>query len=300
MAASECGLGKSRGDGSALSGRCTDFNEPIYSAYGTYAPFDVDTMQYGASCGAAPGNHVPFAIFGDEASTCDQQIDQEEVLLCAASKLADLSEADVPTSWIHAFNGLRYGDNMLALNGGIYAPTIGGSQKELPPLVFPVLDPKTKFIVRDLALQALSYIPLLDSRPHTINGANYSCSELYASAPGLAAGIPRDSAYDKLYNIHTNPGAAGSAYYPPIATWPPTGKRLDQLTQILRATGEMTKDLIERSIDSDLAAAADKVAGLTPEERIQALWVAPNDPFNSMAHAARGPRTLRSSGDRRF
>jgi hypothetical protein len=293
MAASECGLGSEVGQ------KPSALNKASHDAYGPGKELDgVDLKAYPSTDfpSAATMGTVSFGIFSGEAKTCDQQIDQEEILLCAAERLASLADSEVPVTWVGALRGIT------GMRDDVTTADIPGIfiDEEYPPIVFPVLDPKTKFIVRDLALQALSYIPLLDSRPHDINGTNYSCSELYAAAPGLAAGTPRDSAYDKLYNTHANPGAAGTAFYPPIETWPPTAKRLDHVTQVLRAAGQLTKDLIEKSVDSDLAAAADKVAGLTPEERIQALWVAPNDPFNSMAHAARGPRTLRSSGDRRF
>ncbi len=292
MAASECGLGGRTGK------RPTAYRRASHRAYGPATEGDIDlsgtappgvpsltpvVVQTEATPVPTPG----FSIFAAEAATCDQQIDQEEVLLCAAERLASLADSEVPVTWANALPGVT-GKRGFATIADI-GPGIDLSVQEGDlPIIFPVLDPKTKFLARDLALQALSSIPLLDARTRLISGQTYTCSALYAAAPALPAGTPRNAGYTTLYNTSTAPASADFAkYYPPIDVWPPTNKRLDQLTQVLRASAQLTKQLIEQSVDGDLAAAADKIAALSSEERMRALWLAPDDSFNSMAHAAR-------------
>jgi|GEM_PF-6296145 len=297
MAASECGLGARGGT------RPSAYNKASHRAYGASVESGVDLAAVSdpTSPSSVTVGGVGFSIFSAEATTCDQQIDQEEILLCAAERLASLADSEVPVTWAKALPGIT-GDRddvpTADIGPGIGVDLHAGDV----PIVFPVLDPKTKFLARDLALQALAYIPLLDARSHTIGNSLYTCSELYATAPTIADLATKNAAFNKLYNYPAIPDPAGTPapapvvapaptngadFYPPIETWPPTNKRLDHLTQILRGAGQLTKQLIEQSVDSDLAAAADKIAAQSDEERLRSLWIAPTDTFNSMAHAAR-------------
>lgn len=115
-----------------------------------------------------PNNTRGWYLFPRAPGTCDEALAFSEVLLCSADMLAHLGEAIEPIEWPRAG---RLASSSLATT----LPS--GTWRILPQL------PKDRFIARDLALDALSQIAVLDARPPSLaerSGEFRSCGDLYS------------------------------------------------------------------------------------------------------------------------
>ncbi len=132
---------------------------------------------------SASSGYYIFPIF---PTTCDQVLEQEETLVCMADKLAELADSVGPVEW----HGVRF--TSLACTAGEQTGTPGipclPITPDLPPLTWIIPPPaeNEKFIVRDLAIDVLAHLPMLDAyrgvdRPDVGNAPLFTatCSTLY-------------------------------------------------------------------------------------------------------------------------
>jgi hypothetical protein len=305
MALSECGLRGGHGlNNNPASGSCV-YKQPASakpyvrgSAYiGTASGSPVQSVQAGpaylagidVSCPTA-ATLQPFLFFYNEPTTAAHVLQYEETLVCAASKLAELAENDKPTVWPFALDGLRttFGSTTVVdLPDAPFDDVL--SKGVFPPVTFRVVQPKDRFLVRDLAIELLSYVPLVDQFPLQVGAAataRQTASQIFSS---VAVAVPPGDLAMAAYNAGaagstpaaTTVAAVGSAglYYPPISLtagafdWPLTArKHLEMETANLRVAGQLMQDLINKNVYGALGGAMQKAASLPPAERVKALW----------------------------
>ena len=250
------------------------------------------------SCtGLAAPSAQPFLFFGYEPRTAAQVLQYEETLVCAASKLAELADAEKPLTWTYGLYGLRYSDgtnNVVDLPGSKVS-TVATVPEVIPPITFRVVQPKDKFLVRDLAMELLSYVPLLDQLPIPVTIAAVTS---YYTASGLFTDLVVDRKTEKVAAAYNQPMASitatnASLFYPQIdvaggaVDWDRTARRhLEMETANLRAAGQLMADLIEKNVYGALGGAAQKAAKLPPAERGPAFWADGTD-GNSIAEIGR-------------
>jgi hypothetical protein len=116
------------------------------------------------SCLGLDASPQPFLFFSFEPKTAAQVLQYEETLVCAASKLAELAESDKPLRWGYALYGLGSvavagpTSSFVDLPGYSTSPLAGRTGDLVPqPVTFKVTQPKDRFLVRDLAMELLSY-----------------------------------------------------------------------------------------------------------------------------------------------
>ncbi|NOU33436.1 MAG: hypothetical protein HOO96_36535, partial [Polyangiaceae bacterium] len=242
---------------------------------------------------------TPFFLFQYEPKTAAQVLQYEETLICAASKLTELAEAEKPLTWSNGLVGLTatgggatgYPNNAIDLPTS--PPIARGPNGEVPAVTFRVVLPKDKFLLRDLAMELLSYVPLIDQLPLKISsGATW-----YQPSQLLAAPSPSSDMVALAYNAPSLTPATTDAqkYYPPLelnaagsaVDWAETGRRhLEMESANLRAAAQLMQDLIQKNVYAALAGAAQKAATLPPSERGKALWADGSD-GNSAAEISR-------------
>ena len=205
-----------------------------------------------------------YSLFNFGPTNCDEVLEDEELLVCVADQLAQLADTIAPLTW----RSVRF----LGPNAG----NVPGS--DTVAWLIPPPAAQEKFIVRDLALEVLAQIPLLDSYAYTSDfsetSVGESCAAYYAN---LAPNAPPPSAPN---------------VYPPYD--PSTGRSVAQArwafeTNILRAAGQLVHDIVRDSLYDDLsgtavntAASSDQVSG-----RSVGLGLTPTQPYNTLGHAAR-------------
>lgn len=153
--------------------------------------------------------------------------------------------------------------------------------------------PQDRFLLRDQALELLSYLELLEGKRTAIAGTTYTCGELY----GQGAQHPEWTAADKtaanmaLYKVNAAALDATDVAlrYPaaPAGTTDPGPSRLEFYTGIIRAAGSLSQELVNDAVYADLGGAEQRAAGMSPQERAATLWRPTDEPYNSMAHLAR-------------
>jgi hypothetical protein len=193
-----------------------------------------------------------YYIFNNDGSqsplgwplTCDQVLQEEETLVCIADKLAQVADTVGPITYETA----------------AFKLTASGPILVTQPWVIPPQSEANKFIVRDLAINVLAHVPMIDAfRGSNFNGLFQTCAEGYADYattpdPGLAT---------ILFGA-SNPGPDRTPpLYPPFPT---NGRSLVQERQafeagLLRAAGQLLHDLVRESVYADLAGAAARAAG---------------------------------------
>jgi|GEM_PF-4022942 len=200
-------------------GRSSEWNYPnafAYLGYGTdfltYAEAEGGLRDGLKLIGLQPGSSspatgpVPFSVFSMEATTCDAQLDQEEVLTCAADKLLSFSESGTPVVWNDAWRGIRRyrtKNSVRTLSVDVVSTEASSFFLDLAPgqaapaVQFEAPNAQMSFLLRDLAAQVLSYIPVLESRPLLGNGT--TCAQGYASVLSSAV-LPTN-----LFTPQTNP-----------------------------------------------------------------------------------------------
>ncbi len=243
------------------------------------------------SCNGLDGTNYPaFLLFAYEPRTAAQVLQYEDTLVCAASKLVELADAEKPLTWTYGLWGLRY-------NAGSSQVDLPGAPPSTPesaaPVTFRVVQPKDKFLVRDLAMELLSYVPLLDQLPiKYASTATWKTASQHLADSAVAS--PSADIMTAAYNTSTTPLAADAQkFYPPLEVtagnidFPLTARRhLELESANLRATGQLMQDLIQKNVYAALAGAAQKAATLPPSERGKALWADGSD-GNSAAEIAR-------------
>ena len=211
---------------------------------------------------------------------CDQVLMEEEAVVCTADKLAQIADAVGP---------ITFHTSQFEFNVGLQ------QQSTVAAWVIPPQSEQNKFIVRDLAIDLLAHVPMVDA----YFGANFpssmtTCSQgygVYAQTqdPNLAVALfgsssPQPTIVD-LGNLPPRP------IYPPFPT---DGRSLSQErlafeAGLLRTAGQLLHDLVRESVYSDLAGATARAAGAADPVSGQVLAADAdgNDPYDSLAHVAR-------------
>lgn len=245
---------------------------------------DVAAVTYTSTEPSCASTANPFLFFVHEPRTAGQVLQQEEALVCAAAKLSELADAEKPLTWPYGLYGLRYGSGPYSIDlpgSGLSLPA--GAQSVPPPITFRIVQPKDKFLVRDLAMELLAYVPLLDQLPLPVTDAGvtkyYTTAELL-SLPKTTSSPTTEyiaAAYNQpLASIST---ANADYFYPPIevvsnaVSFPRTAQRhLEMEVANLRAAGQLMQDLITKNVYGAMAGSAQKAASLPPAERGKAFW----------------------------
>jgi hypothetical protein len=260
------------------------------------------------SCLGLDTSSQPFLFFSFEPKTAAQILQYEETLVCAASKLAELAESDKPVRWVYGLYGL--GATAVATNTSTSVVDLPGyngdrSTDIIPqPVTFKVTQPKDRFLVRDLAMELLSYVPLLDQLPLQAGPQWRSASDIFSKAAtsSLSFGsFATGSDAALAYNITTGTSttavtskAAADLYYPPLVwngtavDWPKTARQhLEMETANLRAAEQLLKDLVEKNVYGALGGTMQKASQLSAAERANLMWQNANADGNSMSQVAR-------------
>jgi hypothetical protein len=272
----------------------------------SFTPLNVPPSTSTPSC--SPNSSPAFLFFKSEPATAQQVLQFSETLVCAAGKLAELAESDKPTVWEFGLYGLGMKANVASTLWGAFSFNVDDhvvdlptyppimvpltspdallpSQPKFPPVTFNVVQLRDRFLVRNLAMELLSYVPLVDQFPiriPTATGASASTpltrssSELFAQTAAIGSATPNAAQallLQAAYNVSaTNPVTTTNAgwFYPPIsmtntATPVPDYTRtarqhLEMQTANLRAASQLLADLAQKNVRSAYAGALQKAA----------------------------------------
>lgn len=232
-----------------------------------------------------PNYYNWFVFAGETAGVpathgCDEILARQEALLCTANRLAEIADAVSPVS-------------------------VPADQESYSYWEFPVQDIKDKFILRDLAIATLGHVALLESHlptnPESASATFYngitSCSGVYAKAMQIT-----DLSQPQLF-IHASHWGVGWLPLPHEAAAGDPARTITKArelvamragykTNIFRATARLLRDLLDKSIQADIAGAEKKRADAgDPALGLRLMWGADaNDEtsgYNSMRHAFR-------------
>jgi hypothetical protein len=212
-----------------------------------------------------------YYIFPSAPDTCEKTLAYEEVLVCVADKLSEISDALVPIRW--------------DMTGAPALDDFPDGTWTIPPQA-----EKDRFIVRDLALNVLAQIPRLDALTFGTDLFTGSCARQFSRA-----------AISDSYATTNKNTIFGSGSYPPPSVL--TGGTTDVVIRegakarlafeahLLRSASRLTQELVRRSVYADLAGAEQRSArSLDPKQGNQIAWGladARNGAYNSYAHAIR-------------
>jgi hypothetical protein len=215
--------------------------------------------------------------------SCEASLLFQEMLLCAAEKLEQIASAVSPLRW-PAVSQQGFGD--------IYDPEWMHAEWVIPPQ-----RERDRFIVRDLAINALAHVARLELEvPNVSAGAlpyfvNKTCTDVYVFAGATGTGYSDYSG--ALYGAYWSSGPRYLDLDPNNSSYREehAEARLRFKAHILRAAGRLLKRLIDDSVMGDLAGAERQRALAGDSRRGPALlWGADSDadaPYNSLAHAFR-------------
>lgn len=212
-----------------------------------------------------------FHIFLEpQIQSCDDALAVQEVLLCTADKLASIADAVTPVT-----------------------VEVDGSRFVVPPQA-----ERDKFIVRDMAINALAHLAFAEFgvTQDPAKGHLNRCDDLYAT--GLTSG--HLDVEQRAQAFGTSATDAPLDYFPP-ALDPVDGDPLRQIlsarlaykTHVLRAGGRLLRDLLDKSVRADMAGAEQQRASAGgTRQGARLMWgVLPDSqgfaPYNSLRHAAR-------------
>ena len=214
-----------------------------------------------------PGWSV-FPASDGPPDSCDKLLAYDEALLCMAGQLADISSSIRTITWTEVTK----------------APTL----PDFPPgpWTIPPQANKDRFVARDLAIYMLATLAANDSWFVNYPANTNSCASAYTNAASDPAGY---GASNESWLFGAFP-----YYFPPNG---PAGiperaeSRLRIQTQILRSASRLLDELIDKSVEADLASAAQRRARATdPSRGSEIAWGVRGDEngkFGSLAHAIR-------------
>lgn len=231
---------------------------------------------------------------------CEEVLFYQELTLCTAQKLAQVAETTTPLVW------------QQPKNSGFADRTDGkpgwrdhGQQPEIPNVAdgngleeirppdaiyqkwtIPPQQGKDVFIARDLAINALSHLSLLNEvQPKGIPGQDLqpmNCDETYRTE--LAA-----STHDNRRSWVISQTGSSNTYFgtsrdiwgveDTAARKEHVVARMQRKAAVLSQAGELLKDLVEKSVTSDLANAAHVATGADPKEAARQAWGVSNNAF---------------------
>ncbi len=213
--------------------------------------------------GAGGGGGAQYANPDD--LNCDTLLAMQETLLCAADHLAQLGDSPGTVTWSGSDG--RAGSSAITVT--------------VPPQ-----RSDDVFIARDMALNALAHLLRLDTK---MRGTSYSnsCVNQYGS---VAAG--NTSAMSALLA----PGYAQSTYFdsPPLTGTSDlkaaAARRLARKASVLTSAARLTKDLVDRSVQADIAGAQQLLSASSDYQAgARAAWGMADgqSPYNTLRHALR-------------
>lgn len=219
-----------------------------------------------------PPTPPTWGIFESKPSTCEQSVAYSETLLCIANELARVAETLTPVTWTRV---------------QLLAPLQGFP---VGPWTIPPQTKKDRFIARDLAIYMVANLAVNDGWYADVGSASEPCSAVYAKAG-------KDPTSFGMTNRSWIFGGDNSQY------WPPTGTvtagtipaiaagRLNAITHILRTGSRLLDELIDTSVEADMAGTEKRRAHATDEERgSEIAWGRrdnENGKYNTLAHALR-------------
>ncbi|MCC6216087.1 MAG: hypothetical protein IT376_14570 [Polyangiaceae bacterium] len=213
-----------------------------------------------------------FTGRADGWESCDELLDGQERVLCVADKLSEVSQAVAPVVWGEVLE-----------SGALVAPE----------WIIPPQSTRDRFIARDLALNALANLARLElERPLAATFPERTCTEAWVrSVDGAYLAAHAHS----LYQVDAgNPPyyfAVGPLEEEPIDSTTAVkhaSARLDIKTRVLVAAGELLKELIEDTVEADLAGGEAKRARAgDPKRGAAEFFGVGDDPYNNVSHAFR-------------
>ena len=231
--------------------------------------------------GALPSGGNAWSIFQRRPESCSEQLQQSQTLLCIAGELNALASAIAPVRWE-------------AVAKAAPLPGIPAGPWVLKPQA-----QRDRFIFRDLAIYMLATLALNDTWPvpRFIDSGFTSCSKVFVQAADDYVGFAEPNSFW----IFGEAAGAEAPYFPPLA---PLKRKIDAAntpelattrlkfqTQILRTASRLLDELIDKSVEADLAGAAMRRARATdPRRGAQIVWGDrdnENGRYNTLAHALR-------------
>lgn len=240
---------------------------------------------------------------------CEELLFYQELTLCTAQKLAQVAETTTPLVWEQPKNSGFRGrtDGETGWRSHTEAPLIpdvpGDSfLKEIRPpdaiyhkWTIPPQQGKDVFIARDLALNALAHLSLLnDVQPKGVSQGDLqpmTCDEVYRAEL-------EDTGYDERRERLLSFTFGSNTYFGPQQNiaGPYNGParrahvvaRLQRKAAVQTEASELLKDLIEKSVASDLANAANVGVGADPKEAARQAWGVSNNSwgrYGNRSHA---------------
>lgn len=269
----------------------------------------------GAECGYSqlPAATLRF-FFMTKPGNCAVSVREQEGLLCIADKLAEVADAVGPVVWPSRnskASDITLGDTDMAALGGM-----SGRDQFMGRWVIPPQSDKDRFVVRDLAVHVLSYIPVLASMPmapfamgsaSTSSEGGRACTAIFAdAAAGKFNYTTNSDPYRTLFGLDASQALTLRPVFVPM-TDPllevtgsgsslkvtkdrtPEAARifLNMEAQVLRASGNLLRDLVRRSVYSDLAGAESRRAAAMDALRGNRIAWGDEGVYNSYAHAMR-------------
>lgn len=216
------------------------------------------------------GTQYNTFMFPSPPNSCDDLLKMQEITLCIADHLAEIADTVRPVEW-----------------------SVSG-------YVFPPQSEKDKFIVRDLAIYTLANLGVLDIFPNVTSISGRQCSSFYAKAGSDTAfanfekfkifGLESENSEGRYFS----PLFSGIEVLAPELLAESARARLVHKTHVLRAGERLLKELVDKSVQADLAGAAFRRSKET--DRVQGALLAwagdrensnSDDYYNSISHALR-------------
>ena len=209
------------------------------------------------------------------ASTCDQLLADQDVLVCGADRLLSIADAVAPVT--------------LALEKNYYT------------LTFPPQADHDKFILRDAATTLLGLATHLEFIAPAAQGSTAfpytSCTDGYLNLLGSLTADQQTDAQNFLF------GASAPSNYLPPEQVPCLGTtttgcdaaadvgkaRLEYKVHVLRAGSRVLRQILDESVHADMAGAEQQRAnagGTTGQQLMWGLGDPDGNPYNSLRHAA--------------
>jgi hypothetical protein len=257
-------------------------------------------------------DRIPWFYFSDEPRSAAQVVQFEETLVCVGSKLAELAESEKPITWANGLTKLKAEVTAPFTSGGVsYAtgnPVIdlplvpvlktpaGGT--ELRSITFQVVQGRDRFLLRDMAMEVLAMVPLVDQFPlrvaTTPTSSYMTAGELFraiSSSTNAGTAEQRTAAYNPAGTVINAANALD--YYPPL-TW--VGSSVDthatarthfeMESTTLRLAAQLMESLIRSSVQDAYAGALSNLSKMPPAEQGRAFWAESSD-GNSIGQIAK-------------
>lgn len=222
-----------------------------------------------------------YFIFSSPPDSCDRGLFYQEILLCAANRLAQVADSVGTVTW-----------------KSVQPSNMGTPSSNVPITVtIPPQATEDRFIARDVAISALAHLARtqLIAPGASPSGADVTCTDGYADEA--------NGEFTTKVTVHP-PYTTKLVHFQPLKdNWTNLSTdelkklgaaRLSQQAAISEAAVGLLQELVERNFQDDLAGAErQKANAADPAGGVAAFWGAPGvdgnaNPYNTMRHAVRG------------